>query len=213
MTPCSRVQSLGSLLLALWYRSSRLLALALLTLVTKLLTDPQDPSLFNQSKEFLANQYICGQDMLVAPVMFSSAERPGNNRDVYLPQGFFWYHSNLRPWNDQVVALGSPVEGGTVINYTAKITNNYADFSCVTPVYIREGTGNNSQPSLLISGHDRGCFGLELISTGSIIPQLQVRQYVDDYRDGPNHLKFNIYPGKYGVSVQSPVSFYSPVIF
>lgn len=199
MTPCSRIQSLDSLLLARWYHPPSFLALTLLTPVTKLLTDPQDPSLFNQSKEFLANQYICGQNMLVAPVMHSSTERPGNNRDVYLPQGFFWYHSNLRPWDDQVVALGSPVEGGTVLNYTAKITNNYADFPCITPVYIREGA--KDIPSLA-HRYPKSCLGLGLISAGSIIPQLQARQYVDDYRGGPNHLKFNIYPGKYGVSVQ-----------
>ncbi|KAF8539040.1 alpha-1,4-glucan lyase [Trichophaea hybrida] len=133
-----------------------------------LLTDTQDTSFFNETQEFLNTQYVCHRDILVAPIIQSTNENPGNNRDVYLPLEFFWYQSNLRPWDDQGMALGPPVEGGTVINYTARITNNYNDFPYVTPVFIREG---------------------------SIIPQLKVRQYVDDYRE-PNHLKFNVYPGK-----------------
>lgn len=71
--------------------------------------------------------------------MHSKSEVPGENRDVYLPLGQMWYPSNLRPWDDQGVALGEPAEGGSVINYTARITNNYDDFPYVTPVYIREG--------------------------------------------------------------------------
>ena len=51
-----------------------------------------------------------------------------------------WYPSNLRPWDDQGVALGLPVPGGSVINYTARITNEYSGYPFVTPVYLREGT-------------------------------------------------------------------------
>ncbi|KAI5820272.1 alpha-1,4-glucan lyase [Pyronema omphalodes] len=134
-----------------------------------LLTDTQDTSFFNETKEFLNNQYMCGRDILVAPIMQSTEENPGNNRDVYLPLQYMWYHSNLRPDDGDGCPLGPPVEGGTVINYTARITDNPAEFPFVTPCYIREG---------------------------SIIPQLKVRQYVDDYREGPNHIRFNIYPGK-----------------
>ena len=66
-------------------------------------------------------------------------ENPGQNRDVYLPLMYSWYPSNLRPWDDQSVALGPPVNGGSVINYTARITNEYSDYPFVTPVYLREG--------------------------------------------------------------------------
>jgi alpha-glucosidase (family GH31 glycosyl hydrolase) len=82
---------------------------------------------------------MCRRDILVAPIMHSYDENPRSDRDVYLPLGYFWYTSNLRPWDDQGKALGSPAEGGTVIKYTAKITNNYEDFPYVTPVFIREG--------------------------------------------------------------------------
>jgi len=133
-----------------------------------LLTDTQDTSFFNETQKFLDNQYVVRRDILVAPIMQSSIDNPGENRDVYLPLGYFWYPSNLRPWDDQGVALESAVEGGSVINYTAKITGNYADFAYITPVYIREG---------------------------GIVPQIKVTQWVGDISGGPNHIKFNIYPG------------------
>lgn len=82
---------------------------------------------------------MVGRDVLVAPIMHSKNENAGENRDVYLPLGHFWYPSNLRPWDDQGVALGPAAEGGSVINYTARITNNYDDFAYITPVYIRAG--------------------------------------------------------------------------
>jgi alpha-glucosidase (family GH31 glycosyl hydrolase) len=134
-----------------------------------LLTDTQDTSFFNETQKFLDNQYVVRRDILVAPIMQSSNDNPGENRDVYLPLGYFWYPSNLRPWDDQGVALEPAVEGGSVINYTAKITNNYADFAYVTPVYVREG---------------------------GIVPQIKVTQWIGDLSDGPNHIKFNVYPGR-----------------
>ena len=74
-------------------------------------------------------------------------ENPGQNRDVYLPLMYSWYPSNLRPWDDQSVALGPPVNGGSVINYTARITNEYSDYPFVTPVYLREGIWFQLAPS------------------------------------------------------------------
>lgn len=135
-----------------------------------LLTDVQDHSFFNETQEFLDNQYITG-DILIAPIFQPANEVPGQNRDVYLPISNFWYQSNLRP--DGGVALLSPVEGGSVIDYTARIPNSDSDeenakqHPYVLPMFIREG---------------------------AIIPQLAVRQYVSE--GGPNHITFNIYPGK-----------------
>ncbi|RPA94936.1 hypothetical protein L873DRAFT_1699735 [Choiromyces venosus 120613-1] len=134
-----------------------------------LLTDTQDTSFFNESQRFLDDQYVVRKDILVAPIIKGSQENPGQNRDVYLPLMYFWYPSNLRPWDDQGVALGPWVEGGSVINYTAKITNEYSDYPFVTPVYLREG---------------------------AIIPQVGVRQWIGDLRNGPNRMKINIYPGR-----------------
>nr|CAB52201.1 alpha-1,4-glucan lyase [Morchella vulgaris] len=134
-----------------------------------LLTDTEDTTFFNESQKFLDNQYMAGDDILVAPILHSRNEVPGENRDVYLPLFHTWYPSNLRPWDDQGVALGNPVEGGSVINYTARIVapEDYNLFHNVVPVYIREG---------------------------AIIPQIQVRQWIGE--GGPNPIKFNIYPGK-----------------
>lgn len=83
----------------------------------------------------------------------SESGHEGENRDVYLPLGYFWYPSNLRPMDNQGVVLGPAAEGGSVINYTAKIPQ-YPDhpsgegnepkpdpngYPYVTPTYIREG--------------------------------------------------------------------------
>ncbi|KAG0125373.1 glycosyl hydrolases family 31-domain-containing protein [Tuber indicum] len=134
-----------------------------------LLTDTQDTSFFNESQRFLDDQYVVRKDILVAPIIKGRHENPGQNRDVYLPLMYFWYPSNLRPWDNQGIALSSRVEGGSVINYTARITNEYSEYPFVTPVYLREG---------------------------AIIPQVGVRQWIGDLRDGPNRMKINIYPGR-----------------
>ena len=82
---------------------------------------------------------MAGNDILVAPIIHPKSENPSETRQVYLPLTNFWYNSNLRPWDDQGVPLLKRVEGGSVINFTAKITNNYEDFPYVVPVYVREG--------------------------------------------------------------------------
>lgn len=140
-----------------------------------LLTDVQDSTFFNESQDYLDNQYVTGRDILVAPILQPKDIVPGENRDVYLPRGNLWYQSNLRPWDNQGAPLLKPVEGGSVINYTASIPTsdnddeNYKQYPYVVPMFIREG---------------------------AIIPQVQVRPYVGDISSGPNHIKFNIYPGK-----------------
>lgn len=89
---------------------------------------------------------MAGDDILVAPILHSRNEIPGENRDVYLPLYHTWYPSNLRPWDDQGVTLGNPVEGGSVIDYTARIVapQDYHLFHTVVPVYIREGRQQNN---------------------------------------------------------------------
>lgn len=119
------------------------------------MTDTQDTSFFNESQQYLDDQYVIGKDLLIAPIMHSRSEigHEGENRDFYLPLGYFWYPSNLRPMDNQGVVLGPAAEGGSVINYTAKIPQ-YPDhpsgegnepkpdpngYPYVTPTYIREG--------------------------------------------------------------------------
>jgi alpha-glucosidase (family GH31 glycosyl hydrolase) len=82
---------------------------------------------------------MCCRDILVAPIMKSKEEKSDQSREVYLPLGHFWYQSNLMPWDDQGSALLPPVEGGTVINYSAPISSEYKDFPYIVPTFIREG--------------------------------------------------------------------------
>lgn len=109
------------------------------------MTDVTDTTFFNESQDYLDNQYVTGRDILVAPILQPKTVVPGENRDVYLPRGNLWYQSNLRPWDTQGEALLKLVEGGSVINYTAKIPDgdndddNYKQYPYVVPIFLREG--------------------------------------------------------------------------
>lgn len=64
-----------------------------------------------------------------------------------------------------------------------------------TPTYCRCSSEKVSDSLFTNIGYH-----LTDIFIGAIIPQVQVRQWVGDVRSGPNHIKFNIYPGKNNVS-------------
>ncbi|CAM1508904.1 Fc.00g026430.m01.CDS01 [Cosmosporella sp. VM-42] len=140
-----------------------------------LITDPDDTSLFNANEDYIDTQYLLGHNILVCPVL-----DPGvSNRDIYLPGSDVWYPFNLRinvqnfesdPLGLKHAAqLDDPVNGGTTINYGCSIPdaiNDPSQITYVTPVYIRGG---------------------------AIIPQLDVRQSIDENDLNPPTL--HIYPG------------------
>ncbi|KXJ94870.1 glycosyl hydrolases family 31-domain-containing protein [Microdochium bolleyi] len=141
-----------------------------------LITDPDDTTLFNSNNDFTDSQYLLGHNILVCPVV-----NPGvSTRDVYLPgtEGL-WFPSNLRvnmvgygpdPLGiKHASALAAPVAAGTTISYGCGIPdaiNNPAQVAFVTPVYIRGG---------------------------AIIPQLEVRQSIDEGNLNPPTI--HVYPG------------------
>lgn len=113
----------------------------------KLITDPDDTSLFNDNDEFIDNQYLLGHNIMVCPVL-----NPGvYNRDVYLPGTDHWYPSNLRvnaqgfgldPIFKHAAQLEKSVPGGSTISFGCGIPDAVHDpeqMAFVTPVYIREG--------------------------------------------------------------------------
>lgn len=102
-------------------------------------------SFFNESQDFLDNQYVTGRDILVAPILNPKNVVADESREVYLPIGSSWFPSNLRPWDDQMTALLPYVPGGSVINYYAPIPSssdenaNYQQYPYILPMFIREG--------------------------------------------------------------------------
>ncbi|KAK7393939.1 hypothetical protein QQX98_013278, partial [Neonectria punicea] len=140
-----------------------------------LITDPDDTSLFNANEEFLDSQYLLGHNILVCPVL-----NPGvYNRDIYLPGSDQWYPCNLRIDNQgfgndplglkHAAQLDTPVSGGTTISYGCSIPDgihNPSQIAFTTPVYIR---------------------------AGAIIPQIDVRQSIEENDLNPPTI--HIYPG------------------
>lgn len=102
------------------------------------MTDILDTSFYNESQEFLDNQYVVRRDLLVAPIVESHTVNSGR-RIVYLPLTNNWYPFNLRIDGTLGVALGKAVEGGSMFSFGAYISPNPADWPYVTPIYIREG--------------------------------------------------------------------------
>jgi alpha-glucosidase len=82
------------------------------------LTDRSDPLVY----QHLDDQFIVGNDMLVAPVV-----NPGQRyRDVYLPAGSNWF-----AYTDNKAPVQGPSQGGLSINWYVPVS--------LVPVYIRAG--------------------------------------------------------------------------
>jgi alpha-glucosidase len=99
------------------------------------LNDPQDKSLYNDKDQFLNDEFFVRKDFLVAPVLRPQSESNGGKRDVYLPQGSYWYN-----FKDNVQALDSAVEGGTTIrDFDANINTEGQHIHFIVPIYVRAG--------------------------------------------------------------------------
>ncbi|MGK7903768.1 MAG: TIM-barrel domain-containing protein [Hormoscilla sp.] len=98
------------------------------------LNDPQDKSLYNDKDQFLNDEFFVGKDFLVAPVLRPQSECNGGKRDVYLPQGSYWYN-----FKNNVQSLTAPEEGGTVLrDFDANINMEGQHINFIVPIYIRE---------------------------------------------------------------------------
>ena len=98
------------------------------------LNDPQDKSLYNDKDEFLNNEFFVRKDFLVAPVLRPQSESNGGKRDVYLPQGSYWYN-----FKNNVQSLSYAEEGGTVLrDFDANINTQGQHINFIVPMYVRE---------------------------------------------------------------------------
>jgi len=100
-----------------------------------ILTDPKDKALFNDKLEFLDNQFLVREDLLIAPILEPQLTCHGGKRDVYLPAHSDWYlfMDNKRP-------LLPIVEGGTTVrNFDAYIDASNEHMGFIVPMYVRAG--------------------------------------------------------------------------
>src|SRR5436190_20979026 len=137
-----------------------------------ILTDPDDKALYNDKVEFLDDQFLVGNDLLVAPLLEPQSDtNAGGRRDIYLPAGSQWYC-----FMDNRLPLAAPVEGGTTIrgfDASLYLDNANAHIDFLLPTYVR---------------------------AGAILPTLELEQFVGErHRNGqPNPITLNVYPGANG---------------
>ncbi|KAI5839123.1 alpha-1,4-glucan lyase [Morchella snyderi] len=164
-----------------------------------ILTDPQDTTFFNETQGFLDNQYVVGQDILVAPIMHGRQEPDvgwaepaqrcpglrharGWGRDVYFPLRYSWYQSNLAPFPHQRTALGEHVYGGTVRHEMARIPE-WDDHQLESE---KAKSDRAAYPDVLLH---------YIREAGAIIPQVEVKDFIDTGTDRElNPITLHVYP-------------------
>ncbi|CAE6473102.1 unnamed protein product [Rhizoctonia solani] len=138
-----------------------------------IITDEQDSSLVGENSDFLDDEYMVGDDLLVAPILHPQGpECERITRVVYLPRPKSWWQCNLRAAGaDSAVPLGNEFKGGSLIPYDARLSLDESQIPYVTPMFIK---------------------------FGAIIPQIEPRMYAEDYKSKPNPITIHIYPGHPG---------------
>lgn len=109
------------------------------------MTDTLDESLYTDGSEYLANQYMVRNDLLICPIMepqsWSNGNRQLGQREVYLPQPNKWYDFNLRTMQNG--EIGKPLQpsrdGGQTIMWDGSISNKEDHIPYITPMFIRAG--------------------------------------------------------------------------
>ncbi|MCU7921525.1 MAG: hypothetical protein KZQ88_02345 [Candidatus Thiodiazotropha sp. (ex Dulcina madagascariensis)] len=133
------------------------------------LSDKTDAALFNDKQAFLDSQFLVGNDVLVAPILFKQYEGNTGIRDIYIPAGSDWfcYKDNRQPLSDKMVG------GMTFRNFDASITTDSGHIPFTAPVFIRSGA--------IIPTLEQEQFVGEYQSRGQLNP-----------------ITLNIYPGRKG---------------
>jgi alpha-glucosidase len=134
-------------------------------------TDPQDKALYNDKAQFLDNQFMVRNDLLIAPVLEPQSQGNGyGRRDIYLPAGRYWYC-----YMDNTLPLSNAVEGGTTVHaFDAGLRLDGTHIGFLLPTYVR---------------------------AGAILPTIELEQYVGEKNCNgqPNPVTLNVYPHPGGV--------------
>ncbi|KAG8709468.1 hypothetical protein FRC12_001227 [Ceratobasidium sp. 428] len=136
-----------------------------------IISNEDDLSLVTENADYLDDEYMVGDDLLVAPILWPQADRGNVTRTVYLPRPASWWQCNLRADGpDAAIPLGMKFRGGSLIPYDARMSDQEHQIPWITPTYIRYG---------------------------AIIPQVEPRSYAEDISK-PNPISLHIYPGHNG---------------
>ncbi|CAE6345185.1 unnamed protein product [Rhizoctonia solani] len=139
-----------------------------------IISNDDDGSLVTENEDFLDDTYTVGDDVLVAPVLGPQIVpgRPDDQtRMIYLPRPDSWWQFNLRADGpNSSVALGPRFDGGTLMFYDARMSDNEAQIPWMNPMFVRYG---------------------------AIIPQIDPRLYAEDWAV-PNPIAIHVYPGRVG---------------
>jgi alpha-glucosidase len=135
-----------------------------------ILTDSQDKALYNDKAQFLDQQFMVRNDLLIAPVLDPQSQENGfGARDIYLPAGSSWYC-----YVENRLPLGNSVDGGTTVrSFDAGLYLDGAHTGFLLPTYVR---------------------------AGAILPTIELEQYVGERNGNgqPNPVTLNVYPGGAG---------------
>ena len=103
------------------------------------ITLPESPQ--SQNADFLDDEYMVGDDFLVAPILRAQGEEWDKiTRVVYLPRPDAWWQCNLRADGaNSAVSLGAEFKGGALIPYNARMSTQESQFPYITPMFIKFG--------------------------------------------------------------------------
>ncbi|KAG8714735.1 hypothetical protein FRC09_017314 [Ceratobasidium sp. 395] len=140
-----------------------------------IISNEDDLSLVTENADYLDDEYMVGDDFLVAPVLWPQADRGNVTRMVYLPRPSSWWQCNLRADGPKsAIPLGKSFEGGSLLPYDARMNDQESQIPWVTPMFIKYG---------------------------AIIPQIQPRSHAEDMSaSNPNPISLHIYPGHKGTN-------------
>ncbi|QRV84031.1 glycoside hydrolase family 31 protein [Ceratobasidium sp. AG-Ba] len=158
-----------------------------------IISNEEDASLYGENYNFLDDEYMVGDDLLVAPVLWTQADRGSRTRDVYLPRPSAWWQSNLRADGpDYAVPLSARFDGGSLIPYDARMSDQESQIPWMNPMFI-------NMVGFIFRLYAAFGSGLTLqnLFSGAIIPQIQPRRYAED-TSVPNPISILVYPGHDG---------------
>ncbi|KAG8709571.1 hypothetical protein FRC09_000589 [Ceratobasidium sp. 395] len=147
-----------------------------------IISNEDDSSLVSENTEFLDDEYMVGDHLLVAPVLDPQGDDPKQiTRVAYLPRPDPWWLFNLRADGPQhAVSLSQEYVGGSLVPLNARLElpeESEVKIPLMTPMFVK---------------------------SGGIIPQIEPRLYVEDLsvhpNAPPNPITIHVYPGYHELS-------------
>ncbi|CAE6481651.1 unnamed protein product, partial [Rhizoctonia solani] len=113
-----------------------------------IITNEQDSSLVGENSDFLDDEYMVGDDLLVAPILHPQGpEWERITRVVYLPRPNSWWQCNLRAAGaDSAVPLGNEFKGGSLIPYDARLSLDESQIPYIEPRMYAEDYKSKPNP-------------------------------------------------------------------